>query len=122
MLNWAFTQTTQKKLFSKNQIIKNVDVWLGNKPTVNLIIQQDVVSTLSFAQIKLIKSTIQYEKPVSAPIKAGEKLGSITIYIPGKPSIVIPLVAETNVKIINPIMKTFAAIKYLIFGTSLEKI
>ena len=122
LLNWAFTQTEEIKLFSKNQIIKNVDVWLGNKSSVNLIIEKDVISILSFDQIKSIESTIEYEKPLSAPIKVGEKLGFLHIEISGKKSLSIPLVAEKNINNINPFMKLFAAIKYLIFGTSFDEI
>ena len=122
LLNWAFTQTYQQKLVSKNQIIQNVDVWLGNKPTVNLIAQKDVISTLSFDQIKSIKSIIQYEKPVSSPFKAGDKLGSLTINISGKTPIIVPLVADKDIKNVNPFMKILAAIKYLMFGTSLDGI
>ena len=107
---------------SKNQIIQNVDVWLGNKPTVNLIAQKDVISTLSFDQIKSIKSIIQYEKPVSSPFKAGDKLGSLTINISGKTPIIVPLVADKDIKNVNPFMKILAAIKYLMFGTSLDGI
>ena len=122
LLNWAFKQTTQKILAHKDQIIKNVDVWLGSKPTVNLVVEKDIVSILSFDQLKLIKSTIHYEKPISAPIKAGEKIGSLIINISGKPPMIVPLVADKNINIINPIMRIFAAIKYLIFGTSLDEI
>ena len=122
LLNWAFTQTSPVKLVSKNQIINNVDVWLGNHPTVNLIIKNDIVSILSFEQSKLIKTTINYEKPVSAPFKAEDELGSMTINIKGKPTIIVPLVAEKTVHSVNPVMKIFAAIKYLIFGTSLDEI
>ena len=35
LINWAFSQTSQKKLVYKGQVIKEVDVWLGNKPRVN---------------------------------------------------------------------------------------
>jgi len=122
LLNWAFSQTSQKKLLSKNQIIKNVDVWLGNKPTANLMVLEDIISTLSFEQLKFISSTIEYEKPLSAPIKTGEKVGAITINIVGKPNIIVPLVVDEEVDSINPFFKTFAAIKYLIFGTSLDEI
>ena len=122
LLNWAFKQTTQKILAHKDQIIKNVDVWLGNKPTVNLVIEKDIISILSFDQIKLIKSTIHYEKPISAPIKAGEKIGSLIINISGKPPITVPLVADKNINTINPMMRIFAAIKYLVFGTSLDEV
>ena len=107
-------------LFKPDLII--LDVWLGNKPTVNLIAQKDVISTLSFDQIKSIKSIIQYEKPVSSPFKAGDKLGSLTINISGKTPIIVPLVADKDIKNVNPFMKILAAIKYLMFGTSLDGI
>ena len=122
LINWAFAQTSQKKLISKGQIIKNVDIWLGNKSTVNLISDQEIISTLSFDQLQLFETNIQYTKPISAPFKKGDKLGEMTINVPGKKPIVIPLVAEIEVTAINPFARIFAAIKYLIFGTSLDEI
>lgn len=122
LLNWAFNETVQKTILKKNQIIKNVDVWLGAKSTVNLIINKDIISILSFDQIQSIKSSISYTKPIEAPIKKGEQLGEIIINISGKLPIIIPLVADTNVKKINPLFRVFAALKYLIFGTSLDEI
>ena len=107
---------------SLKTIIKNVDVWLGNKPSVNLVIEKDVISILSFDQIKSIESKIEYDKPLSAPIKSGEKLGFLHINISGKKSLSIPLVAEKKINNINPFMKLFAAIEYLIFGTSFDEI
>jgi D-alanyl-D-alanine carboxypeptidase (penicillin-binding protein 5/6) len=121
LLNWAFTQTAKKRLLNKNQIVKNVDVWLGNKPTVNLIVGKNIDSILSFDQLQLIQSTISYEKPISPPIKKGDTLGLLEIKISGKKTLKIPLIAEKNVYKINPIFKVFAAIKYLIFGTSLDE-
>ena len=37
LINWAFSQTTQKQIIDEGQLITEVDVWLGNKPRVNLI-------------------------------------------------------------------------------------
>ena len=39
----------------------------------------------------------------------------------GKPRIEVSLVAEKNVNKINPLFRVFSAIKYLIFGTSLDE-
>ena len=122
LLNWAFNQTSQIKLVSKGQIIKNVDVWLGDKPTINLVIDKDIVSTISFDQLQLIETSIAYNKPINAPIKKGDRLGSMLIKIVGKKDLNIPLVAEVDVNETNPFIKLFAAIKYLIFGTSLDEI
>ena len=121
LLDWAFSQTFPKKLFTKGQVIKNVDVWLGNQSTINLIIEKDVTSTLSFDQMKLIKSYITYNKPINAPIKKNDILGLIKINISGKKPLEIPLLAEKNIDQINPFFRIFSAIKYLIFVTSLDE-
>ncbi len=121
LINWAFSQTSQKELVSKGQIITEVDVWLGNKPNVNLISSKKIISTLSFDQLQLIKSSIEYKKPIEAPILKGKKYGTLLIEIEGKPNIEVDLVAEEDIDSINPILKIFAAMKYLIFGTTLDE-
>lgn len=121
LLNWAFSSTSEKILAHEGQIIKKVDVWLGNKKSINLIIPKKVVAILSFDQEQFIKSKIEYTKPLNAPIEKGQVLGKLLIEIPGKKNIEVPLVAENKVRSINPLFKIFAAIKYLIFGNSLDE-
>ena len=121
LINWAFSQTSQKLLVDENQVIVEVDVWLGNKPRVNLVSSKKVVSTLSFDQIQLIKSSLHYKKPIEAPIKKGEVYGKLIIDIDGKPNIEVELISQENIASVNPISKVFAAMKYLIFGTSLDE-
>ena len=121
LINWAFSQTSQKLLVDENQVIVEVDVWLGNKPRVNLVSSKKIVSTLSFDQIQLIKSSLEYKRPIEAPIKKGEVYGKLLIDIDGKPNIEVELIAQENVGTVNPVSKVFAAMKYLIFGTSLDE-
>ena len=121
LMNWAFDQTSQKILVEKGQLIKKTDVWLGVDPIINLVSSEKVLSTLSFDQIQLMNSTIEYTKPVAAPIIKGQELGYLLIKIDGKPDISIPLVAEKNVSKINPFVKIIAAAKYLLFGNSLNE-
>ena len=56
-----------------------------------------------------------------APIIKGNTYGKLIINIEGKPDIEVALVAEDKVDTINPIFRIFAAIKYLLFGTSLDE-
>ena len=121
LINWAFSQTSQKLLVDENQVIVEVDVWLGNKPRVNLVSSKKITSTLSFDQIQLIKSSLEYKRPIEAPIKKGEVYGKLIIDIEGKPNIEVKMIAQEGVGSVNPISKVFAAMKYLIFGTSLDE-
>ena len=121
IINWAFSQTSQKLLVDENQVIVEVDVWLGNKPRVNLVSSKKIISTLSFDQIQLIKSSLHYKKPIEAPNEKGEVFGKLIIDIDGKPNIEVELISQESIGSVNPISKVFAAMKYLIFGTSLDE-
>lgn len=120
LINWAYRETTKMKILEKNQFIKEIDVWLGSKPTVNLIVNNDIITTLSYDQMQLIKSYVEYEKPISAPFKKGDIIGKLFIDIPGKSKVEVPLVADKNIYKINPFLRIFVAAKYLLFGTSLD--
>ena len=121
LINWAFSQTSQIKLLELGQNIVQADIWLGNQSRVNLVSSKKIISTMSFDQLQLIKSSIKYSKPIEAPIHKGEIYGKLIIEIPGKPNIEVDLVADQNIGKINPILKIFAALKYLVFGTSLDE-
>ena len=122
LLNWAFNQTSQKTLVNENEFIKEVDVWLGKKSTINLVSSKKLISTLSFDQIQLMNSSIEYTKPIAAPVIKGNEYGKLIINIDGKPKIEIPLIAQENIAKVNPFLKIIAASKYLLFGTSLDEI
>ena len=122
LMNWAFNQTSQKTLVNENEFIKEVDVWLGKKSTINLVSSKKLISTLSFDQIQLMKSSIEYTKPIAAPVIKGNEYGKLIINIDGKPKIEIPLIAQENISKVNPFLKIIAASKYLLFGTSLDEI
>ena len=121
LINWAFNQTSQKIIVKKNQIIKEVDVWLGVNPRVNLISSDKIISTLSFDQLQLMNSSIEYTKPIAAPIIKGKEYGKLIINIDGKPQIILPIVASEDIAEVNPFIKLIEAAKYLLFGTSLNE-
>ena len=121
LINWAFNQTSQKIIVKKDQIIKEVDVWLGVNPRVNLISSDKIISTLSFDQLQLMNSSIEYTKPIAAPIIKGKEYGKLIINIDGKPQIVLPIVASKDIAKVNPFIKLIEAAKYLLFGTSLNE-
>ena len=120
LINWAFRETTEKQILKKNQVIKTIDTWLGNKSNVDMIVKENFNTIVSFDQIKLIKSSIEYQNPLPAPIEKGQEIGKIIILIPGKDKIDIPLVSNKDVKLINPLFRFIAAAKYLIFGNTLN--
>ncbi len=116
LLNWAYRNTTLQKIFKKGQVVKKTDVWLGNKNQVDLIVGQDILTTLKADQKNSIEAKIIYDRPIEAPIIKNQEIGKIIIEIKDKEPLEYPLYAKDSVKKINPVFRIFSAIRYLIFG------
>ena len=63
-----------------------------------------------------IKMTAVYEKPVKAPVAAGDKLGEVKIELDGREMINVPLVADRNVEKLGFFGRIGQNLKYLLFG------
>ena len=85
-----------------------------------LILNPDTLIDPSNIEI-LLEYAKNYQPTILAPIIKGKEYGKLFVYIQGKPTIEIPLIAANNIKQVNPLFRIFSAIKYLIFGTSLDE-
>lgn len=95
--NWAFREFSQKTIAKAGTRIADVPVWVGSQPEVGLVIEKDLTLLLpSLAQDRL-QAEARYSTPVDAPVAAGQRLGELTIDIPGHAPVTVPLVAETAV-------------------------
>ena len=116
LLNWAFRNTKLETLFKKGEVVKKTDVWLGAKNQIDLIVGQDILTTLKSEQKDSIDAKIIYDKPIEAPILKNQEIGKIIIEIKDKDTLEFPLYAKDSIKKINPLFRVFSAIRYLIFG------
>ncbi len=116
LLNWAFRNTKLETLFKKGEVVKKTDVWLGTKNQIDLIVGQDILTTLKSEQKDSIDAKIIYDKPIEAPILKNQEIGKIIIEIKDKDTLEFPLYAKDSIKKINPLFRIFSAIRYLIFG------
>ena len=62
--------------------VAKVDIWLGNKAQVPLIVTDEMLLTLPRKERAGMKVTVEYQTPVPAPVKAGDKLGTLTLTFP----------------------------------------
>jgi len=94
---WAFREFSLKTVAKAGTRIAEAPVWIGAAPRVGLVVEKDLTLLLpSLAQDQL-KAEAVFPSPVEAPVAAGQKLGDLTIDIPGHAPVVVPLVAEAAV-------------------------
>ena len=97
LLDWAFREYNDYKLFSAGDKIDDADVWLGAEPKVPLTVKKDLVVTLPRKSRKEMKVSVVYDKPVPAPIKKGDEIGKIVVSAPDIQPIEAPLYAAADV-------------------------
>jgi D-alanyl-D-alanine carboxypeptidase (penicillin-binding protein 5/6) len=88
---------------------------------VPLVIESDLVITMSRKNRRNMRISTSFEEPVSAPIRAGQKISLLQVSAPGFETIEIPLVSGESVGRLGALGRLSSALNYLIWG-SLSKL
>lgn len=116
IMSWGFREFDNYTILKKGAKIADIPVWYGTAKDVPMIVSQDVVRTLKRSKSDEIKLVASYDKPVKAPVKAGQQLGLIKAKIPGQQTLEIPLVAAADVPEVGLWGRIRKNISYLLLG------
>ena len=116
LMSWGFREFSNYTLFKKNQVIAEIPVWMGSENNIKLVVDRDVRRTLKKSSVNKVKMTAVYDKPVTAPIKKGDRLGTIKVDIPGQGDFEIPLTADRDVEKLGFFGRIVSNLHYLLFG------
>ena len=97
IVNWAFRQFAQKDVVRAGSRIVEAEVWMGAQPTVGLTVEEDLSLLVPVLADDKLNAEVVYEGPLTAPITAGQTVGSLVITIEGLPETTVPLVASADV-------------------------
>ena len=116
IMSWGFREFDNYTILQKGTKIADIPVWYGTAKEVPMLVSQDVIRTLKKSKSDEIKLVASYDKPVKAPVKAGQQLGVIKAQIPGQPTLEIPLVAAVDVAEVGLWGRIRKNISYLLLG------
>jgi D-alanyl-D-alanine carboxypeptidase (penicillin-binding protein 5/6) len=116
LIDWAFREFNDYKLFASGDKVEDVEVWLGSEPKVPLTVAKDLVVTLPRKSRKDMKVTIDYDRPIAAPIRKGQPLGKLVVTVPEVPPTEVPLVAGVDVDRMDAFGRMATLAGYLVWG------
>ena len=119
LMDFMFREFKQYEFFDKDQEVDTANVWLGNRPTIKLLADQDVYKTMSRKERRDLKVSLNWEDPVPAPISKGQQIGTITLTYEDKRE-EYPLVSAEDVAALGFFDRITEAVKYLIFGSPFQ--
>lgn len=80
LLDYAFGQYMTKKMYTRGEKIKTVQVGKGKKEKVDLVASDNVSLLMKKGEnMDKVKQEVIAEKKVKAPIKKGDALGTLVI-------------------------------------------
>jgi D-alanyl-D-alanine carboxypeptidase (penicillin-binding protein 5/6) len=79
LLNYGFRFFESRRLYQGNAVAKEVRIWKGATETVELGLADDLYVTIPRRNNTDLKADITVDKQIIAPVKAGDKLGTVTV-------------------------------------------
>tara|TARA_Y100000992_G_scaffold39416_1_gene22107 strand:- start:837 stop:1988 length:1152 start_codon:yes stop_codon:yes gene_type:complete len=116
LLTYGMTNFDLIKIVQKDTEIAELDVWLGNKNSVKVYINQDIYKTIPKARKRYLKAIIDYNGPIKAPIKKNDILGTFKVFYKDELINEYQVLAFEDVKKVNIFSRLIKSVNYLIWG------
>ena len=116
LLNWGFRNTNTFEISKKNETIFELETWLGKKDKINATTKEDYYVTINKKDIRHLSVTLEYDGPISAPVKEGTQIANIVISKKNEVLNKLPLYAAEELKKVNFFKSLITSLNYLIWG------
>jgi len=116
LLNWGLRKFDTIQVAKKDEIFTNLKVWLGKKNNVDVVPSEDLYLTIPKRKKKIIKAELLYNGPIEAPIKKGDKLALLNIYVSGQLKKQIDILSAEEIKKSNVFSRLLKSLNYLVWG------
>ncbi len=121
LMDLMFREFKAYQFYDKGEVVDQANVWLGKAATVDLVLDAPLNLLLAYKERQNIELSLQWLDPVPAPIKKGDELGTLTVYISGGSLDKMILYAGQDVPVLGMFDRIGAAVKYLIFGAPVSE-
>jgi D-alanyl-D-alanine carboxypeptidase (penicillin-binding protein 5/6) len=116
LLNWGFRNTNTFEISKKGETTFELETWLGKKNKIKAISKEDYYVTINKKDIKHLNISLEYEGPISAPVKEGAQIANIIVSKKDEIIKKLPLYAAENLKKVNFFKSLVTSLNYLIWG------
>ena len=114
--NWALRKFDTIKIIQSNEKFMDLEVWTGKKNNVEVISNEDFYITVPKRKKNSIKAILEYNKPLVAPVKEGDKVAVLNVYVEEELKKQIELFAAEDVKKANIFSRLLTSLNYLVWG------
>ena len=115
-MNWGFRNTNTFEISKKGVSKFELDTWLGRKNKIETTTKEDFYITINKKDIRHLNVSLEYEGPISAPVKKGTQVAYIIVSKKDEIIKKLPLYAAEDLKKVNFFKSLLTSLNYLIWG------
>lgn len=116
LIEWGYREFRSYKLFSAGDVIDNADVFQGVYDKVPLVVAHDVSVLMTRANKRNLVTKAEWDGPLNAPIKTGQRVGVLNLIAPDMRTVRIPLLAGADVEQLGIFGRLMNSAKSMILG------
>ncbi len=117
ILDWGFRQFKTIDVYEADETVSRARVWGGTERWVDLVSKQPVRIALSPQEQERIEVRLSYSGPLIAPVKAGEKIGTVRFLLDGKTISEIPVETANAVEAVSSMWsKALDSVMIMVLG------
>ena len=116
LLNWGLRKFDTIKIGKKDEAISDLNVWLGKKNKIKVVPAEDIYITIPKRKKKTIRAVIEYDGPIAAPVKKGDVVGLLNIYVSDELKREVDILAAEDIEKLNIFFRIFKSLNYLVWG------
>ncbi|WP_416908671.1 MAG: D-alanyl-D-alanine carboxypeptidase family protein [Polymorphobacter sp.] len=113
MLSWGFAGWVKRPVLAAGTSAGIADVQGGEVPGVSLVAPRDLTVLVPRGSSTELDTRMVVEKPITAPVAKGQRLGSLLVSVPGRDDVRLPLIAATDVAEAGPLLRFWNWLKGL---------
>lgn len=113
LLNHGFQDFEALALYGKDQPITSVPMWKGTEKKVKVGFHDGLTVTIPQGLRSQLKATIETQRPLMAPVSAGQRIGTLRFTLNGKPYLELPLLTLEAVPLANVFSRGMDSIRML---------
>lgn len=97
LLNWGFRNFDTIKLYERNHVLTNLEVWKGSKGDVRVGFMRDAYVTIPKGTAKRMKPVLEYKDLILAPIQKNSQIATLKIMVDDESVAELPVYALESV-------------------------
>jgi serine-type D-Ala-D-Ala carboxypeptidase (penicillin-binding protein 5/6) len=101
LLNYGFQNFEMIKLYAKDQLVSDKDIWKGTSHHLGIGFLTDRYVTIPKGQHDALKATLETRQPMIAPFNRGQQIGILHLKLNDKPYLDLPVVALDDIPLAN---------------------